>query len=272
MLVDRVLRGKISHLMITSSHNPKVQQARSYLRHRHARDEAQVLVAEGVRLVEEALAAGLRPGLVLYSDALSERGRSALENLGAAGAEIEEVFPKLLDSLSATETSQGLLAVFNRPVIALPDALNFVLVVDQVRDPGNLGTVLRSAAAAGVQAVLLTPGTTDAYAPKTLRAGMGAQFRLPLRSLDWREIQQICRQKLKIFLAEAGRGDICWELDLRQPLALVVGGEAEGATQESRQAADGLVQIPMPGGCESLNAAIAASILLFEIVRQRSTL
>lgn len=229
------------------------------------------MVAEGVRLVEEALAAGLRPGLVLYSDALTARGRLALQKLATAGAEIEEVFPKLLDSLSATETSQGLLAVFNHLQVPLPANTDFVLVIDQVRDPGNLGTLLRSAAAAGAQAVLLTPGTTDPYAPKALRAGMGAQFRLPLRSLDWPEIRQFCQPRLKMYLAEAGEGDACWQLDLRQPLALVVGGEAEGATPDARQAVDGLVTIPMPGESESLNAAIAASILMFEIVRQRST-
>ena len=258
--------------MITSSHNPKVQQVRAYLGHRHAREEAQVLVAEGVRLVEEALAAGMQPGLVLYSDVLSERGRTVLQELGNAGAEIEEVFPTLLDSLSATQTSQGLLVVFERAEKPPYDNPDFVLIIDQVRDPGNLGTLLRSAAAAGVQVVLLAPGTTDPYAPKALRAGMGAQFRLPLRSLDWQEIQNFCHPRLKMFLAEAAGGETCWQIDLRQPLALVVGGEAEGATQEARQAVDGLVTIPMPGESESLNAAIAASILMFEIVRQRSTL
>ncbi len=257
--------------MITSSHNPKIQQVRLTLGHRQARDEARILVAEGVRLVEEALAAGLQPGLALYSAALSERGQLALEKLGAAGAETEEVLPKLLDSLSATETSQGLLALFNWPEKQLPTKADFVLVVDQVRDPGNLGTLLRSAAAAGVQAVLLAPGTTDPYSPKAVRAGMGAQFRLPLRSLDWRQICDFCRPGLKMYLAEAEGGEACWQLDLRQPLALVVGGEAEGATQDARQAVDGLVTIPMPGESESLNAAIAAGILMFEIVRQRST-
>ena len=268
---NQVFRSKISFPMITSSHNPKVQQVRAYLGRRQARDEAQVLVAEGVRLVEEALQAGLRPGLVLYSDVLSERGRLVVQRLEAAGAETEETFPKLLDSLSATETSQGLLAVFNRMEKPLPVKPDFILVIDQVRDPGNLGTLLRSAAAAGVQAVLLAPGTTDAYAPKALRAGMGAQFRLPLRALDWREIQQFCRPGLAMYLAEAWEGIPCWQIDLRWPLALVVGGEAEGATKDAREAADGLVTIPMPGESESLNAAIAASILMFEIVRQRST-
>jgi TrmH family RNA methyltransferase len=119
--------------------------------------------------------------------------------------------------------------------------------------------------------VLLAPGTTDAFAPKVLRSAMGAHFRLPLGSLNWDEIEAFCKPHLKIYLAEAGAGTPCWQVDFRPPAALVVGGEAEGASPRAYQAVDALVTIPMPGKSESLNAAIAASILLFEIVRQRVT-
>lgn len=256
--------------MITSSHNPKIQQVRTLLGRKQAREETHAFVIEGVRLAEEALAAGCCPTLVLYSGELSERGRVVLQGFSNAGAELEEVSPGLLDGLSATETSQGLLAVCPLFELPLPERLNFVLIADQVRDPGNLGTLLRTAAAAGVQAVLLAPGTADPFAPKVLRSGMGAHFRIPLRSLSWEEIPHICKPALRIYLAEASEGTPCWQLDLRRPLALVVGGEAEGATPEARRVADGCVTIPMPGKSESLNAAIAASILMFEIVRQRS--
>jgi RNA methyltransferase, TrmH family len=255
--------------MITSAQNPKIQRVRALLGRRQEREEARCFVVEGVRLAEEALAAGLRPELVLYSAELSERGRGVLEGFAAAGAEIEEAAPSLLNSLSATEASQGLLAVFPLRALMLPARPDFVLIADQVRDPGNLGTLLRSAAAAGVQTALLAPGTTDAYAPKVLRAAMGAHFRLPLHSMDWESIESICKPRLKIFLAEAGTGTPCWQIDFRQPVALVVGGEADGASAQARRVVDGLVTIPMPGKSESLNAAIAASILLFEVVRQR---
>jgi RNA methyltransferase, TrmH family len=255
--------------MITSSHNPKIQRIRTLLGRKQARSESHAFVVEGVRLAEEAQAAGCRPSLVLYSDELSGRGRALLDKLLADGADGEEVIPGVLDSLSATETSQGLLAVFPDVNLAWPERPDFGLVIDQVRDPGNLGTLLRSAAAAGVQAVLLAPGTVDPFSPKVLRAGMGAHFRLPLRSLSWPEIQQAWQPRMVLYLAEAGAGTPCWQLDLRRPMALVVGGEAEGASPEAHQAVDGLVTIPMPGKSESLNAAIAASILLFEVVRQR---
>ena len=158
----------------------------------------------------------------------------------------------------------------------LPKQLNFVLIVDNLRDPGNLGTILRTAAAANVDAVLLAPGTTDAFAPKVLRAGMGAHFQIPIRELGWESIQSLCKSRdarpLQFFLAEAARPESsCWSLNLRQPLALIIGGEAEGATPEAHAAADQMISIPMPGISESLNAAVAAAVLIFEVIRQRST-
>jgi RNA methyltransferase, TrmH family len=102
-----------------------------------------------------------------------------------------------------------------------------------------------------------------------LRAGMGAHFRLPLRSLGWAGMTGLLKPACRVFLAEAGGGTPAWQLDLRGPLALVVGGEAEGAGAQARALADGLITIPMPGSSESLNAAVAAGILLFEVVRQR---
>lgn len=262
--------------MITSTHNPKIQRVRALLGRRQERDAAGAFVLEGVRLVEEAQSAGWPADLVLFSSTLSPRGQALLEGFRQAGSEVEEVPPHLMESVSGTDAPQGILAIVQRRELPLPAALDFALIVDSVRDPGNLGTLLRSAAAAGVGAVLLAPGTTDPFAPKVLRSGMGAHFRLPIREASWEQIRQTCKERpgrpsLSIYLAEAEEGTSCWELDLRRPVALVVGAEAEGVTPAARAAADGLVTIPMPGRSESLNAAVAASILLFEVVRQRKT-
>jgi TrmH family RNA methyltransferase len=104
---------------------------------------------------------------------------------------------------------------------------------------------------------------------------MGAHFRLPLLTLDWPEISTLCKQKLSgpatLLIADSSRGSPCWQTDLRQPLALVIGSEADGPQPAAFAAADGLLHIPMPGAAESLNAAMAASILLYEVVRQRNT-
>ena len=258
--------------MLTSPHNPRLARIRALLEKRRQRDEEQAFVVEGVRLVEEALAAGWQPELVLHSSQLSERGQAVVEGFAGKGAEVIEVLPRLMDSLTGTETPQGLLAVFPQRRPALPKKLDFVLIADNLRDPGNLGTLLRTAAAAGAQAALLSPGTADAFAPKVLRAGMGAHFRLPVLHLSWEEIRAACKDRqppLRIYLAEAAEGSVLWDLDLRQPLALMVGSEAEGSSREALTLADQAITIPMPGRSESLNAAVAASILLFEIVRQR---
>jgi TrmH family RNA methyltransferase len=261
-------------MIVTSLHNPKIQYVRSLLSRRQRRQGEDACVVEGVRLNEEALAAGWTPRLVLFSPQLTERGRQIVAEYARRQVETLEISSDLMKKIGETETPQGLLGIFPRQFLSLPEQLDFVLIADVVRDPGNLGALLRSAAAAGVQAVFLTPGTTDAFAPKVLRAGMGAHFRLPIHSLGWEQLPELLkshsRPPAKIYLAEAGRGAAYWQVDLTQPLALVVGGEAEGASPDARQAADGSITIPMPGKSESLNAAIAASILLFEVVRQRS--
>lgn len=258
--------------MITSPHNPRLTRIRGLLEKRAQREEAQAFVVEGVRLVEEAQAAGLAPEVVLYSDRLSERGQAVVRGFENAGIEVIEVAARIMDGLAGTDTPQGLLAVLPMLRPTIPGPLDFVLIADNLRDPGNLGTLLRSAGAAGAQAVLLSPGTTDAFSPKVLRAGMGAHFRLPVFHRSWEEIRAICKGStppLRVFLAESAEGAACWNLDLRQPLALMVGSEAEGPTPEARALADQPITIPMPGKSESLNAAVAASILLFEVVRQR---
>jgi len=182
---------------------------------------------------------------------------------------VEMVSENLMKSLSETETPQGLLAVVALKQLPVANYPDFLLIPDQIRDPGNLGTLLRSAAAAGVQAVFLPPETTDPFAPKVVRAGMGAHFRLPMQSMGWEEIE-VRTKDIQIYLADMD-GAGCWETDLRQPLALIVGGEAEGASEEARRLATQKISIPMAGNVESLNAGVAGSVLMFEVVRQRKS-
>ena len=254
---------------ITSPQNPKLKLARALGGRPKERREAGAFLAEGVRLVEEAFAANWSFRFALYSDKLSERGRELVRKLESKSIDVESVEGGLLQSLSETETSQGILAVLNDSQLPIPKSPNFILIPDSIRDPGNLGTLLRSAQAAGVQAVFLPPETTDVFAPKVVRAGMGAHFRLPMQAMSWEEIRRVSASaRLIVYLAD-GEGGSCWETDLRAPLALILGGEAEGASQAARNLAGGRVSIPMPGGAESLNAAVAGSVLLFEVVRQR---
>lgn len=255
--------------MITSTHNSKIQLVRGLLGRPKERRETGAFVAEGVRLVEEALAAEWPFRFVLAGESLSERGRALVADLQSRGVEAEIVANNLMQSVSETETSQGILAVLDYSLLPIPQSLSFALILDQIRDPGNLGTLLRTAVAAGVQAVLLPPETAEAFAPKVVRAGMGAHFRLPIHPLTWDEICTTT-QGLKIHLADMGGAISCWQANFRSPLALIVGGEADGASQSAQELATSQVNIPMPGKTESLNAAAAGAILLFEVVRQRS--
>jgi TrmH family RNA methyltransferase len=254
--------------VITSSQNPKIKLVRALMGRAKERRDAGAFVAEGVRLVEEAEIRGWDFRFALYDASLHERGSSLVEHLLSRGIEVEEVSERLMKSLSDTETPQGILAVLEFSQFPMLDLPNFILIPDQIRDPGNLGTLLRTAAAAGVQAVLLPPETTDAFAPKVLRSGMGAHFHLPVRSMRWEKIRREIKD-LPVYLADM-EGISCWETDLRGPLALIIGSEAEGASDEARELTTHKISIPMSGDTESLNAGVAGSVLMFEVMRQRS--
>lgn len=236
------------------------------------RREAGAFVAEGVRLVEDAAKAKWPIRFVLYDETLSERGRSQVESLRSQGVDVEQVTPELMKSISDTETSQGILVVLDLSPIPYPASPTFLLVPDQIRDPGNLGTLIRSADASGVDAVLIPPETTDPFAPKAVRAGMGAHFRVPVISASWEEIKRVSESAgQRVMLADMD-GESCWNMDLRQPLALIIGNEAEGASDSAKKIAGQRIKIPMAGQTESLNAAVAGSVLMFEVMRQRAVI
>lgn len=258
--------------MITSTRNPKIQHVRALQGRRRTRRAAGSFVVEGVRLVEEALNAGWETELVLHSGDLKQRGQVLLRAFEERGTAIEAVSPHVMQAASDTKISQGILAVVQTRNLSLPERLDFAFIADGVRDPGNLGSILRSAAAAGVGGVLLPPGSVDPFSPKVVRAGMGAHFRLPILSLEWEQISELMQDhELYVYLAAARQGPAHTQADFHRPLALLIGGEAEGAGAQGQRLADECVHIPMPGGAESLNAAAAAAILLFEVVRQRQT-
>jgi len=254
--------------VITSSQNPKIKLVRALLGRAKERREAGAFVVEGVRLVEEAETGGWRFRFALYDESLGDRGKLLMERLTARGVEVDEVSQSVMKSLSETETPQGILAVLELNQLPISHPSDFLLIPDQIRDPGNLGTLLRTGAAAGVQAVLLPPETTDAFAPKVVRSGMGAHFRVPIHSMTWEEIRWQTKD-LQVYLADMD-GKSYWETDLRQPLALIIGGEAEGASEEAQNLATQRISIPMAGDVESLNAGVAGSVLMFEVLRQRS--
>ena len=225
-------------------------------------------MVEGLRLVEEAQLAGWLPDTLLFTEGLGERGEAVLERFREQGVEPAQVAEHVMLAAADTQTPQGLLAVLPIRTQPLPAAPTFLLVLDGVRDPGNLGAILRTAAAAGVEGVLLAPGSADPYQPKAVRAGMGAHFRLAVQTADWPEIEALVAG-MQVYLADAAAEMPYTTADLAGPLALVIGGEAHGTGPEITGLHPTGLHIPMPGGIESLNAAVAAGILMFEVVRQR---
>lgn len=258
--------------MITSTQNPKIQKIRTLIAQSKERKKINQFVIEGVRLCEEAMNADWEFDYFLFSNNLSERGLEIVEKAIKKNIPVDEIPSILMKRIAGTETPQGIIGVLNQKHQTLPEKPDFLLICDSIKDPGNLGTIFRSADAASAQSVFVSPNCADIFSPKVVRAGMGAHFHLPILQLDWLQIKNICKNPhhlLNTIIASADATTNLWQLDLTEPTAIIIGSEAIGPGQDAQRLADQVIKIPMPGSSESLNAAIAASIILFEVVRQR---
>jgi TrmH family RNA methyltransferase len=260
--------------IIRSRTNPLVKRLRA-LKERGAGGDLALL--EGFTLAEEGLAAGLQFVEAAVTPAAEEtaRGRDLVRQLEARRVAVRRVAASVLDSLSEAETSQGLVSLARRPrfdedAIYAPPAL--IVVAAGLQNPGNVGAVLRAAEAAGATGAYLTRGTADPFSWKALRGAMGSAFRVPhVRGLGAGEALERLRQHgVTVLAAAAGDGDRYDSVDLRRPVAFLLGQEAGGLDAELAAQADGRVTIPMAGRAESLNVAVAAGVLLFEAARQRA--
>ncbi len=272
-------------MLIESPANPIVKAFHSLETSKGRQARRQFLV-EGVRAVEEGLRAGHWPAVCLYNPELltrTERGTKLLKQLtakdtghGGRAAPIETT-QRALEAASDTQHPQGIVTAFSfiewKAPKAQPGIAPLTLVCDNIQDPGNLGTLLRTAEAAGVQAVWLSPQCVDMYNPKVVRAAMGAHFRLPIFSCGWDKIRSDLGDMNipggRVFAADADAETPYDQVDWRQGSALVVSNEAHGLSKDASHIAGGAICIPMFGGTESLNAATAAAVILFEAARQR---
>jgi len=262
---------------ILSLHHPAVRQARSL----HDPDERRStgrFLAEGVRLLEEAFASGLRCEQFFYTAMLTEqeRGAALLTLAKHAHAPLMELPERILNTLKETKTSQGAIGLFVQPTWPKPWETplqsGLVLVACELRDPGNLGTIIRMGEAAGARGLLLAKGTVDPYHPKALRASMGSLFRLPVVSVILDEKVTDTLTGSAQVVATVSQGGIApWEADLTRPTFLLVGQEAAGLPEPLLERATVRVTIPMAKQVESLNVATATAMLLYEAIRQRTT-
>jgi TrmH family RNA methyltransferase len=259
--------------MITSTSNPRIREACKLQRARQRKQQGRLLI-EGLRLVDDAWHAGVRPETVFFAPdtlAANLRAQTLLAELDARGIDCVPCADKVLAALAETVTPQGIAAVIPLPALPLPAQPSLVMVLDRVREPGNAGTLLRTAEAAGVELAIFAPNTVDPFNDKAVRAGMGAHFRLPLHvCATWAEVTELLGPERPRYLADAA-GELAYdEVDWRHPAVLVIGGEADGASEDANRAAT-LITIPMLGATESLNAGVAGAVILFEAARQRRT-
>jgi TrmH family RNA methyltransferase len=258
---------------ITSRQNPLIKRAARA----RARTESGLVFVEGVRLVEEAIASRLSIDAVIFTGELAddERGRALLADprlKHCRGAMVPEL---LMRAIADVEAPQGVVALAHQPYYEPAEIFGgerpVVVALEELQDPGNVGTIVRAAEAAGASGIALSPGTADPYGPKALRASMGSAFRLPLatRAATAATIETARARGLAVYATAATAATRYDEVDWSGPACIVVGNEGAGLSDATLAAADEHISIPVAPSVESLNAAVATAVILFEIARQR---
>ncbi len=258
---------------LSSKDNPKLKSAAKLVRSKKERQQQAAFLAEGLRLCQDALQSGLAPKRVFVTQAMQQRPecRELLERSPENYCITEEMAAKLSD----TQTPQGIFCVF--PILdncAQLDTIkkNRIVVLSSLQDPGNIGTIIRTAEAFGVDLILLSSDCPDLYAPKTLRATMGGVFRLPVQVTDHlcESIAALRQSGMQVYAAALHRDSIpITEVDFSRPSAVVIGNEGSGLREEVIAACTAPMVIPMAGRAESLNAAAAATVAIWEMCRNK---
>lgn len=262
---------------IQSPSNPEIKQIAALHRTKE-RNAAGLFLIEGPHLLQEALASDLVKIERIYVTeryAQTSEGLQCLQRAAQRAITLTELSEQAFSKAAETETPQGVLAVAALPNVGLDDlpANQIVLFLDRVQDPGNVGTMIRTAAAAGAGGVIVADGGADPFSGKVVRASQGAIFTLPVaaRIPSAEVVEWAARKRLPIICTSPHAGEVYYETNLSGAGLLVLGHESQGISSEMTNAADKLVRIPIIGRAESLNVAIAAAVLLFEAARQRAT-
>ena len=253
--------------MITSASNNRLKLVRGLFERTKVRKTERQFVLDGYRLVKDACETHILPETVLYRADMEDDSEIGilLGQLAELNVDCIAVEPNIYNAISDTQTPQGILAVMNWVDLSPREPLDFVLVLDQMSNPGNLGSALRTATAVGVSAVILAPDSVDPYNPKVVRGAMGAHLRLPILQWEWSHIAEL---PLRFVVADASGSTNMYDYNWTQPSGLIIGGEAHGPQSEAHALAKEIISIPMQDG-ESLNATVAASVILYEAYRQR---
>ncbi len=262
--------------MITSTSNAKVKYLVNLKKKRKARDEEKVFLVEGIRMFVETPKEELLE--VYVSESFYKKEKKTVEDvLDGSKAKLEIFSDTVFAYVSDTKTPQGVLCVVNQMNYNVQDMIDTgnqapqLLILDNLQDPGNLGTILRTAEAAGVTGIIMSKETVDVYNPKVIRSTMGSVYRMPFCYVEnlLETIKELKECGIRTYAAHLDGKHSYDEENYCEPCAFFIGNEGNGLRDEIADAADTYIRIPMCGEVESLNAAIAATVLMFETARQR---
>lgn len=260
--------------MISSSSNPKIKQVVLWQNKSKERKKEEVFLAEGLKMFEEAPLSMVKEVYLTqrFLDKCKQH-QDILHKLNHSGYDIvtEEIFQKIAD----TKTPQGILTVLKQPKYEIEQLLcaenSMFLILEDIQDPGNLGTIVRTGEGAGISAIIMTGKTVDIYNPKVIRSTMGSIYRVPHIYIEETKeaILRVQEKSIKVYAAHLSGREFYEECFFTEGIAFLIGNEGNGLKEETVAFADSLLKIPMEGKLESLNASVAASILMYEAYRQR---
>lgn len=256
--------------IIESKDNSLIKEVKK-LHKRKNRIERGQFIIEGFRFVEEALKSSFKVEYLFINESVLNKYESLnIKNFINEETKVYAVRNNIIKELCETENPQGIVAVVWNKKMELADREGFYILVDKIQDPGNLGTIIRSAHASGALGVITTKGTVDVYNDKTLRSTMGSIFNIPvMEDIEFNITNRLKENEFKFIVSSLDTDKNFYNVDLKGKVVICVGNEGNGISEEVYSFADEKVKIPMPGGAESLNAAVAASIMMYEVVRQR---
>jgi len=262
-------------LEIIKSKDNRIIKHYKKLKIRKYRHENKEFMIEGLRFVEDAFKSGATIKYCLVSESMeNDRVKKLLGDMASKNVKVCRVEESLINDLCDTKSPQGIVAIVENCDFNIDKIIkeaSFIVIIDRVQDPGNLGTIIRTASAANADGVFLSEGSVDPYSPKVLRSTMGSIFHLPVVSVDNINdtIEELKRNGFGIFVSSLEGSTPYYEQDYTGKTALVIGNEANGVDSAIINQADRLIKIPMPGKAESLNVGVACGIMIFEIVKQR---
>lgn len=259
--------------VISSINNPQMKNMSLLLKKAKAREEQGMFVIEGLKMFEEAREAGLLVKTYVSESFYEEKSNvqpTFFENL-----QYDIITDTIFKEISETKTPQGIMSTVRKQsysldqILSRPDAC--LLLLEDIRDPGNLGTIIRTAEGAGMTGIIISGTSVDIYNPKVIRSTMGSIYRVPfIQTNDFYQVlKEVKKQGIVIFAAHLSGQSYDTEDSFIIKCAFLIGNEANGLSEEAGELADSLIKIPMAGKVESLNAAVAASILMYEAARQR---